>query len=71
MGRDVTGSYVQRELVAGGLSGSLANNEAAPRLMALVDDLGRITLVLCLSGESERILRLSIRYPTRKYALVP
>lgn len=49
------------EIVVGGLSGRLASDEAAPRLVALVDDLHGVLFVLRLAGERKGVLGLSVR----------
>ena len=51
---------VHGDIVRGGLGGALAQDEAAPGLVALVDDLGRVLLVLGLAREGEVVLGLAV-----------
>ena len=61
---DGTHTYIEldahREVVRGRLRGALAGHQAAPGLVALMDDLGRILLVLRLAGEREVVLGLAV-----------
>ena len=51
---------VHGQIVRGRLRGALAGDKTAPSLVALVDDLGRVLLVLRLAGERELVLGLAI-----------
>ena len=52
-------SHPHVDLVCGVVG--IAGNELLPRLVALVDDLGGVALVLCLSAEGKLVLGLSVR----------
>ena len=52
--------HAHGEVVRRRLGGALARDEAAPRLVALVDDLGRVLLVLRLTRERKLVLGLAI-----------
>lgn len=57
---NITKESSHGEIVAGGFGGRLASDQAAPRLVALVDDLHSVLLVFGLAREGEGVLGLSI-----------
>ena len=59
-GGALDGDVGDRQVIRGRLSGYLARNEAAPGLMAFVDNLRRVLLVLGLAREGECVFGLSI-----------
>ena len=48
------------KIVVGGLSGRFTSDEAAPRFVALVDNLHGVLFVLSLTREREGVLGLSV-----------
>lgn len=54
-------AYLHGKIVRLSLSRSLANNQAAPGLVAFVDDFSGILLILGLTRESKSVLGFSIR----------
>lgn len=54
------GDVGDRQVIRGCLGGYLARDEAAPGLVAFVDNLGRVLLVLGFTREGECVFGLSI-----------
>lgn len=58
--RVLHGSVRDRDLITLSLGWRLARDQTTPRLVAFMDNLGRILFVLGLSREGEGVLRLAI-----------
>lgn len=60
LSRDQVEMNAHREVIGSGLGWGIANDEAAPCLVTLVDDLGCILFVFGFAGESKGVLALAI-----------